>query len=136
MNTLRHVKLIAVLFLAAMFLILACLVMSVTSCSPVPTTQVQAAATQAPTEAPIIEDGTLYHPYRVDYCPCGVPYDTWSVLTVHGHEQWKLNWLYGPNGEPAYTLHAGDYIWYQDNEYQLSGVDRKHLTMGAVIMGN
>jgi hypothetical protein len=131
----KHAKLITVLFFAVMILVLAYLVMAATSCAPVQATVPPTQTVRAmPTE--IIEDGTISHPYHVDPCPCAVPVDTWNVLTVHGQERWVLNWIYDVHGGASAALHPGDYISYQGNEYQIAGVDRAHLRMSAVIVGN
>jgi hypothetical protein len=128
----KYTRLSTVLAFAAMLLILGLLVANVTNSAPVLPSSRQA----PPTVEMIIEDGTISHPYYVDYCPCGVPYDIWSVLTVNGHEKWQLNWLYDVRGGPNYALYPGDYISYKRAEYQISGIDRKALTMRAVILGN
>jgi hypothetical protein len=141
----KHTKLITVLLFAVMIIVLAYLVMSVTSCSPTltmtrPTPTVQ----PTPTVPTIIENGTIHHPYHVDYCPCGVPFDLWNVTlisgsssqpwSIKGREKWQLNWLYGPHGLSEYTLRFGDYISYQDKEYQLTAITRRALTMTVIIL--
>jgi hypothetical protein len=127
----KHTRLITVLLFAVMIIVLAYLVMSVTSCSPTLTM-----TRPTPTVPTIIENGTIHHPYHVDYCPCGVPYDTWSVLTVNGHEKWRLNWLYDIEGGSSYALHPKDYILHNGQEYQISGLNRNALTMSVVPLGN
>lgn len=131
----RHLRLITVLCFAVLILILAYLVMSVTSCAPVPQS-VQATPMVRPMPTVLIADGTLYHPYRVDPCPCAVPGDLWQVWTVTGVQQWLLNWLYDVHGGPTYALHPHDYILYQNQEYQISGIDRVHLRLWVVPLGN
>ena len=123
----RYAKLITVLLFASMFLILAYLVISVTSCSlPSPQSQ-RGVGVRRTTGTPIPRDGTIYHPYSVDATPYG-NVDTWDVLTVHGHEKWR-------ESETLYVIRPGDYISYQGQEYHISGINYKALTMTAHILG-
>ena len=128
----KHARLITVLIFAVMLLILGLLVASVTSCTFSPGAPALAAPTIVrPTPISFIEDGTLYHPYNVDPCPCAVPMDTWKVLTPTGHEQWVLNWLYDVRGGAAYALHPGQYIVYSNAKYHVLAINRKALTMSV-----
>jgi hypothetical protein len=111
----KHAKLITVLFFAVMILVLAYLVMSATSCAPLP-----------PESA--MQNGTINHPYRLD--PDASGQENWNVTTDQGLEFWAIR----PGSLAKARL--GDDVLYNNSEYQIAGIDQKASTMSAAILGN
>jgi hypothetical protein len=116
MKDYKLARLISVLTIAAILVVLALLVASVTSCAPAQNWT-----------APTVNDGTIYHPFTLD-----APGDkgTWQVLTESGSHSWQVNQVF------AGEVRANMYILYNGAEYQVSGVNVKQHTLSAVIMGN
>lgn len=82
----------------------------------------------------IIQDGSLYHPYRVDASTPGTPTDHWHVLTEQGERSWVLSWIYGSGN--MVQLSPGAYILHTTAEYQIAGIDLVHHRLSVVLLGN
>jgi hypothetical protein len=126
----KHARLITVLTFAVMIIILAYLVASVTSCNLLPEAGASMVAPTVvhPTPTLVPPNGTIYHPITLD--DPGPYLETWKVTTEAGMQQWLVNPVFAAN------VHPGTYIMHNSTEYKVSGIDRKALTMSAVILGN